>query len=229
MAAKRILVVEDDLAVRRGVVDALGRAGFDVVEAGDGASASGKACAGAVDLVLLDLVLPLRGGLDVLDEIRRTDPTLPVIVVTARGDEEQRVEGLRRGADDYVVKPFGARELLARVEAVLRRSPERRSPVESLDLAGRTVDFERREVRFGDGGRAELTELESALLRYLAERNERAISRDELLHRIWRARPHAIVTRSVDMTIARLRRKLRDDAEPRLLVTVRGKGYKLVV
>jgi DNA-binding response OmpR family regulator len=227
LTAKRILVVEDDVAIRRGVARTLERAGFAVAEAGDGVSGERLARSGEVDLVLLDLALPLRDGLEVLDGIRRADPTVPVIVVTARGDEAQRVDGLRRGADDYVVKPFGTRELVARVEAVLRRSPERRRPVEILESAGREIDLVRQEVRFAGGERVELSALETELLRYLAERPRRTISRDELLHRVWRARPHAIATRSVDMTVARLRKKLGDGGEDGLLVTVRGKGYKV--
>ncbi len=115
MALARIVVVEDEQAIRRGVVDALRISGYDVVEAGDGARGLEEAVRLGVDLVLLDLLLPKRDGLDVLAEVRKIRPTLPVIVLTARGTEEDRVRGLKMGADDYVVKPFSARELLARV------------------------------------------------------------------------------------------------------------------
>ena len=229
MKRRRILVIEDEVAIREGMALALRRAGFATSEAGDGVRGSELAAGGDFDLVLLDLALPLRDGLQVLSEIRAADPTLPVIVVTARGEERQRVRGLERGADDYVVKPFGARELVARVDAVLRRSPERRRPVESIHLRGAEADLRRHEVRFADGSRAQLSALESDLLRYLAERPGRTISRDELLLRVWGSRARGIATRSVDMTMARLRRKLRDDERPRLLETVRGKGYKIVL
>src|SRR6516225_1533270 len=122
MPLARIVVVEDDPAIRRGVVDALRITGYDVVEAADGAVGLEEAVRLGVDLVLLDLLLPKRDGLDVLAEIRKVRPTLPVIILTARGTEDDRVRGLKMGADDYVVKPFSARELLARVEAVLRRT-----------------------------------------------------------------------------------------------------------
>ncbi len=227
MSRRSILVIEDDLAVRRGVVAALRYASYDVDEAGDGVEGTRKALGGGIDLVLLDLVLPLADGLEVLRGIRLQEPALPVILVTARGAEDDRVRGLELGADDYVVKPFGARELLARVEAVLRRSPERPRPIARLELAGREVDFERCEVRFDDGRCEALSKLESDLLRYLAKSRERIVSRDELLTRVWQQKPHLVATRSVDMTMARLRRKLGEQRGEQVLVTVRGKGYRL--
>jgi DNA-binding response OmpR family regulator len=226
-APRTVLVVEDDLAIRRGVADALRYAGFSVREAGDGASGALAAVAEGVDLVLLDLVLPRLDGLEVLRRLRRESPTLPVIVLTARGEERDRVAGLELGADDYVVKPFGARELLARVEAVLRRSPERPRPVGRLRLGGAEADLDRGEVRFADGGREELSGLEADLLRYLASHPARVVSREELLTRVWQKRARLVATRTVDMTVARLRRKLRDGGDPPRLVTVRGRGYRL--
>ncbi len=226
MPQRTILVIEDDVAIRRGMVAALRHASFAVREAGDGAAGGELALGGEIDLVLLDLVLPLVDGLEVLRRIRREEPALPVILVTARGAEDDRVRGLELGADDYVVKPFGARELLARVEALLRRSPERPAVLSRLDLPGREVDFESCEVRFEDGHCEALSKLEGGLLRYLAKSRERIVSRDELLTRVWQQRPHLVATRSVDMTMARLRKKLRDESEE-VLITVRGKGYRL--
>jgi CheY-like chemotaxis protein len=118
MAQRCILVVEDDSAIRRGVVDALTFAGYGTLQSGDGAEAARLATTATIDLILLDLVLPKQGGFEILKAVRATRPTLPVIILTARGDESDRVNGLRLGADDYVVKPFSIRELLARVEAV---------------------------------------------------------------------------------------------------------------
>ncbi len=228
MTCRTVLVIEDDLAIRRGLRDALRYEGYEVLESGDAAEGERLALDREVDLVLLDLVLPRGDGLAVLARLRAAKPALPVILITARGSEEDRVRGLRLGADDYVVKPFSVRELLARVESVLRRSPERPAGVASLPLPGGEVDLDRLEVRFVDGPSVELTPLEADLLRYLAASTDRALSREELLLRIWKLDPRHVQTRSVDMAVARLRKKLRDDVDPpRLLLTVRGKGYKL--
>jgi DNA-binding response OmpR family regulator len=227
MQRARVLVVEDDRSIREGIADALSFAGHAAVQAERGDVGLDKALHGGCDLVLLDLVLPGADGLTVLREIRRARPTLPVIILTARGDESERVRGLKDGADDYVVKPFGIRELLARVEAVLRRSPERPSDVERIAIPGGLVDLQKREVCFEDGERVELAEREAELLRYLVVNPERSISRDELLSRVWGLNPKALETRTIDMHVARLREKLRDQsAPPALLVTVRGKGYR---
>ena len=226
MPRLQILTVEDDSAIRRGIVDALRFAGYETIEAADGETGLKMAADRQFDLLLLDLVLPRRDGLEILREVRRLRPTLPVIVLTARGDEADRVRGLRDGADDYVVKPFSVKELLARVEAVLRRSAERPAEVSQVDIPGGTIDLKRREVRFAKGGRAELSEREADLLRYLAANSGRAIAREELLANVWRIPPQGVSTRTIDMHVTRLREKLRDDpAEPRILLTVRGKGY----
>jgi DNA-binding response OmpR family regulator len=224
MERPRILVVEDDRSIREGIADALAFQGYSVVLAERGDIGIEKALHGGCDLVLLDLVLPVADGLAVLREIRKAKPTLPVIVLTARGEENDRVRGLQSGADDYVVKPFSVRELLARVDAVLRRSPERPSDVTRIAIPGGEVDLATREVRFADA-RDELSERETELLRYLAVNSGRIVSRDELLSRVWGVNPRSLETRTVDMTVARLRDKLRD-AEGALLVTIRGKGYR---
>jgi len=227
---KTVLVIEDDSAIRRGVVDALRFAGYAVQEAADGERGLAAALAGGADLILLDLLLPRKDGFDLLAELRAANSWTPVIILTARGEEADRVKGLELGADDYVVKPFSAKELLARVEAVMRRSAERpRGSLSTLKVAGRTVNFERREVRHADGESVELSEREAAILRYLAENRSRAVSREELLVRVWGLEARGIETRTVDMHVARLREKLRDDpAAPDVIATVRGKGYRLV-
>ena len=223
-----VLVVEDDLAIRRGVAAALRHAGFEAVEAGDGVEGQRLAVERPVRLVLLDLALPLRDGHAVLAAIRDAKPGLPVIVITARGAEDDRVRGLRGGADDYVVKPFSVRELLARVDSVLRRTPGREDGVTALALPAGVVDLAAEEVRFDDGGRAALTALEARLLRYLAAFPHRLVSRDELLAQVWEVDPRHVQTRSVDMAVTRLRRKLRDDGRgEHFLVTVRGRGYRI--
>jgi DNA-binding response OmpR family regulator len=226
MPTKTILTVEDDAAIRRGIVDALRFVGYGVLEAGNGDLGHEMAVRQQYDLLLLDLVLPGHGGLDILRAVRATRPTQPVIILTARGEEQDRVEGLKAGADDYVVKPFSVKELLARVEAVLRRSPARPGDLAEVAIQGGVADFARRELRFADGERSELSEREVELLRYLVNHAERAVSRDGLLANVWRINPDGLPTRTIDMHIARLREKLRDDSEnPQVLLTVRGKGY----
>jgi DNA-binding response OmpR family regulator len=225
--SKTILTVEDDSAIRRGIVDALKYVGYVVLEAGHGDLGHEMAVRQSYDLLLLDLVLPGKGGLEILRAVRATRPGQPVIILTARGEEQDRVEGLRAGADDYVVKPFSVKELLARVEAVLRRSPSRpATDVDQVQLPAGLADFARREIRYGDGSRCELSEREVELLRYLAANSGRAIAREELLANVWRISPDGLPTRTIDMHVARLREKLRDSAdEPAVLLTVRGKGY----
>ncbi len=226
MARRRILVVEDDGAIRQGVVDALESEGYDTLEAGRGDTGLDLALESAVDLILLDLVLPKKGGLEILEEVRSARPGVPIIILSARGEEADRVAGLRFGADDYVVKPFSVQELLARIEAVLRRSAERTVGTSKISLPGMVADFDRREIRFEDESRVDLSEREANTLRYLAEHAGRAISRDELITHVWQLDPHGLQTRAIDMQIARLREKLRDDsANPKLIRTIRGKGY----
>jgi DNA-binding response OmpR family regulator len=228
MTTARIVVVEDEQPIRRGVADALRASGYQVAEAADGARGLEEALRPGVDLVLLDLLLPQRDGLDVLAEVRKVRPGLPVIVLTARGTEDDRVRGLRMGADDYVVKPFSARELLARVEAVLRRSPGRAAASGAARLGRAAIDFARREVRWSEHQRTELSETEAAILAFLVAHHRRAVSREELLSAVWGLEPRGLETRTVDMHVARLRGKLRDPAGgPPLeaIVTVRAHGY----
>ena len=230
MTRQQILTVEDDPAIRRGIVDALRFAGYQALEAADGRQGLQMALSRQYDLLLLDLVLPGPGGFEILQEVRRVRPTLPVIILTARGEEADRVRGLSDGADDYVIKPFSVKELLARVEAVLRRSPQRPADVGQIAIPGGQVDLARCEVRFDDGSRAELSEREVELLRYLAANSGRAVAREEILANVWRISPQGVTTRTIDMHVARLREKLRDDpAAPAVLLTVRGKGYMFAV
>jgi DNA-binding response OmpR family regulator len=182
------------------------------------------------DLLLLDLVLPGPGGLEILAEVRTSRPALPVIILTACGEEADRVKGLTLGADDYVVKPFSVKELLARIEAVLRRTPERETDVKKIAFPGGCAVLPRHELRFDDGASVQISEREVELLRYLAGNAGRAVSREELLRRVWRIDPDKIETRTIDMHVARLREKLRDDAsEPKIISTVRGRGYVFAV
>jgi DNA-binding response OmpR family regulator len=221
-----LLVIEDDNAVRRGVVDALRFTGYEVLEAADGHAGLELALTATYGLLLLDLVLPGPSGFDILQALKQKRPGQSVIILSARGEEADRVRGLRMGADDYVVKPFSVRELLARVNAVLRRTTERPAAMSSWKFPGGTADFERRVISYDDGGSCELAEREADLLRYLVSCQGRPVPRDELLREVWNIDPHRVETRTVDMHIAHLRQKLRDDSQS-LLRTIRGKGYLL--
>ncbi|MBN1902183.1 response regulator transcription factor [Candidatus Sumerlaeota bacterium] len=227
MRKTKVLIVEDDAAIRRGLADALAFSGYDTLEAGDADRGMDMAVKVDFDLLLLDLVLPHGDGFEILKKARQTRPTLPVIILTARGEETDRVKGLNLGADDYVVKPFSVKELLARVEAVLRRSPERPMDIGEIRIPEGVVDFSRCEARFASGDRIELSEREMELLRYLAQNSGRVISREEILSHVWRINPRGVYeTRTIDMHIARLREKLRDNPDnPRIILTVRGMGY----
>jgi DNA-binding response OmpR family regulator len=230
MATAQIVLIEDEQAIRRGVADLLRASGYAVTEAADGDRGLAEASRAGVDLVLLDLLLPRRDGLDVLTNLRRVRPAVPVIVLTARGTEDDRVRGLKIGADDYVVKPFSARELLARVEAVLRRAGPRGpgDEVRGARLGRAVIDLQRREVRWSEHERGELSETESAILCFLVAHRRRAVSREELLKHIWGLSPDGLETRTIDMHVARLRTKLRDPSgrkAPEAILTVRAHGY----
>lgn len=220
-----ILAIEDDSAIRRGIVDALTFSGYVVIESSDGLIGQRLAIESEYDLLLLDLGLPGAPGMEILRAVRKLRPTQPVIILTAKGEEADRVQGLRDGADDYVVKPFSVKELIARVESLLRRS-SMRSGTDPIAFENGVIDFERRELRYNDQSRAELSEKEADLLQYLIANSGRAISRDELLASVWQISPKGISTRTIDMHIVRLREKLRDVSDnPSILLTVRGKGY----
>jgi DNA-binding response OmpR family regulator len=219
----RVLVVDDDLEVRNVVRMALERLGCSVVDADSGEKALRVVEGSAIDLVVLDLGLPDMSGVEVLGRIR-AESELPVIVLTARSSEPDRVLGLTLGADDYVAKPFSPRELAARVEAVLRRTRGgRRTTLEYGDLA---IDLASHEVRV-DGAVVGLTAREFELLRFLAESPRQVFTKAQLLNRVWNSAPGWQTEATVSEHVHRVRRKIEvDPKHPRRLVTVRGTGYR---
>jgi two-component system phosphate regulon response regulator PhoB len=219
-----VLVVEDDAAIREGLVDALGFDGYRVLQAPDAPRGTESALRSACDLVLLDLMLPGGDGFDVLKEIRRLKPALPVIVLTARGREADRVRGLRLGADDYVVKPFSMRELILRVRAVLRRSDTGPQPeaAQTLEFGVLKLDLEGHRV-WVEGEEVVLTALEFRLLRTLVQRRGRVQTREILLSHVWEMSGD-LTTRTVDTHVRRLRKKL--GAAAAYIETLRGVGYR---
>jgi DNA-binding response OmpR family regulator len=219
----RILLVEDEPLLREGLRDLLKGARHEVEAVGDGLSAVERGIAEHFDLVVLDLMLPKLDGIAVCRRLKEVRPTLPILMLTARGSEDDKVRGLVEGADDYVVKPFGARELVARVQALGRRTSSS-TAAEVIAIDGASIDLGRCTIT-REGASTELTAREVGLLRFLHEHRARAVGRAELLERVWRA-PPTLQTRTIDMTIANLRKKIeRDPAEPRIVVSVKGLGY----
>lgn len=223
-AARRILVVDDDPDARWIMAEALVEHGFEVGEAENGAEAMKQFEARSPDLVILDLGLPGIGGLDVLKWLRATND-VPIIVVTGRGAQPDRVLGLELGADDYVVKPFDARELVARVNAVLRRGrPEQGE--HRLEFGDLAIDLHTRDVS-RNGELIELTAKEFDVLAFLARSPRRVFSREELLDHVWGSSSEWQDPRTVNEHIHRLRRKLEPTPEkPRWIATLRGAGYR---
>ena len=223
-----ILVVEDDPPIRQGIADALAFAGYEALTASDGEEGKRLALTAACDLILLDLVLPRCSGFDILEALKAKRPGQPVIILSARGEENDRVRGLTLGADDYVVKPFSARELLARVHAVLRRAHERRPAAETHRLAGIEIDLARETLTHPGGEPLPLSEKETGILRCLLANAGRPVPRPEILRQVWGIENPNIETRAIDMHVAQLRKKLRDPGQE-LLQTIRGKGYQLTL
>lgn len=220
----RVLLVEDDKVLRDGVADLLRGAGHSVEPIADGAEGLRRGIAESFDLVLLDLALPGLDGIEVCQRLRVARPSVPILMLTARGSEEDKVRGLGVGADDYVTKPFGARELLARVEALSRRASAAPREPEILESDGCRLDLGRCQAN-RNGEVIPLTPRETGILRWLYQHRSRAVSRTELLTHVWGA-SEDIETRTVDMTIANLRQKIESDAAaPRIIVTVKGAGY----
>jgi len=225
---QRILVVEDDPSILTGLVDLLSAEGFIVLQATDGLSALARWSEDTPDAVLLDIMIPEKSGYDVCREIRRSDSRTPIIMLTAKSEEVDTVVGLELGADDYVVKPFGANELLARIRAVLRRGRGRSGePRDERPLEFGNVTVDSRTLRGTRNGETfDVSQREIALLRLFISREGEALDRDTLLDEVWGVRYEG-TTRTLDQHVAQLRKKIEDDpAHPRHITTVHGTGYR---
>ncbi len=224
---RRLLVVEDEPAVARGLKDAFEFRGFTVTVAVDGDAALAAARDGRFDAIILDIMLPRRSGFEVMEILRAEGDTTPTLMLTARGEEEDRVRGLMAGADDDVLKPFSITELVARVKANLRRRDMDRAPPLKLTFENVSVDL-KRQVVTRDGKREDLPTRETDLLTYLIRHQDRVISRNELLEQVWEyPNVEGVETRTVDNYVVRLRQKVEPDPEhPRVVLTVRGRGYR---
>ncbi len=221
----RILVVEDEAPMRTALADTLGDAGHRVVAAADGEEGLRRALAESPDLVLLDVMMPGRSGFSVCRALREAGKTMPVLLLTAKGQIDDRVAGLDAGADDYLVKPFSTRELLARVRALLRRAKaDGESSITLLEIGGARVDFEAQAAVAADGSELAMTAKEFAVLRLLAARAGKPVTRDEFLDQVWGYAAYP-TTRTVDNHIAMLRAKF--GKAP--IETVHGVGYRLAI
>lgn len=228
MEAKKVLIIEDEKSISDIVKFNLTKEGFDVLTAYDGQEGLSLALKSDPDLVLLDVMLPTMDGFEVCRKLREKS-AVPIIMLTAKEEEVDKVLGLELGADDYITKPFGLRELIARIKANIRRTvmadgePEP-APEKSRDFGNLTIDMDRYEVR-KNGVALELTLREFELLRYLAEREDKVFSREQLLEDVWGYEYYGDI-RTVDVTVRRLREKLEDDSSvPKYILTKRGIGY----
>ncbi len=225
---RRVLIIEDEPDLVRGLRDALEFEGFETVSAGQGREGVDLARERGPDLVLLDLMLPDMNGFAVCEEIRAFNPIIPIIMLTARSQESDKIRGLEVGADDYVTKPFSVGELVARINAIFRRL-QRAAPREEEIVIGGASIYPRKHEMSKRGKTMALTFYEVELLRLLAERDGQPVSREEILEKIWGVSSHSS-TRGVDNVVVKLRRKLEDNpGDPKHIVTIYGTGYKLVL
>ncbi|MGH9940289.1 MAG: response regulator transcription factor [Blastocatellia bacterium] len=221
----RILIIEDEPEMVLGLRDNLEYEGFEVITAEDGETGLNRALNSQPDLILLDVMLPRLSGLDVCRRLRGHDVAAPIIMLTARGQEIDKVLGLEIGADDYVTKPFSLRELLARVRAHLRRAARRPAEIERYCFGGIELDFRKYEA-FKSGAPLEMTPREFELLKYFIRHRGETVTRDQLLDDVW-GYDNFPLTRTVDNHIARLRQKIEETpAEPQYIITVHRIGYK---
>jgi two-component system alkaline phosphatase synthesis response regulator PhoP len=225
---KKILVVEDEPGIRLSLVDELESTGYQVFTAGDGETALAIAGREKPDLILLDLMLPVLDGYEVCKKLRMRGDRTPIIMLTVKDKEIDKVLGLELGADDYMTKPFSLRELTARVKAVFRRTEERSSGLESFSFRGIDLDFKNFEAS-KKGKKVDLTPLEFHMLKLLVERKGEVLKRDDFLDRIWGEDNVSVSSRTVDSHIANIRKKIEDDpSNPRHILSIRGVGYKFV-
>ena len=223
--SSRILIVEDDPSIRLGLQRSLGFEGFTVDLAKDGEEALAKAFDKKPDLILLDLMLPKVNGFEVCKTIRKYDPTIPIVILSAKGDEGDKVLGLELGADDYVTKPFSIRELVARIKAALRRKRVQSGEVDVFAEGNLKIDFTAQTLVV-DGKEQECTTREFHLLKYLIQNRGRVLSRDQILNKVW-GFDYDGTPRTIDNFVNKLRSKLeRDVTNPTWIQTVRGTGYK---
>jgi len=223
-----LLIIEDDPAILLGLKKNLSFEGYRVLTASEGEKGLELAFDAKPDLILLDVMLPGVNGFEICRTIRRHDATVPILIISAKDQEIDKIMGLELGADDYITKPFSVKEVVARVKAALRRTTALEQEVEVLSFGRSEIDFQGRALRV-DGEDVEVSPREFDLLQYLARNPNRVLARDQILNRVW-GYDYYGTARTIDNFIQKLRRKVEDDPEsPRYIVTVRGVGYKFVL
>jgi DNA-binding response OmpR family regulator len=225
----RLLIIEDEAAIRTGLIDVFVYHGYEVDFSGHGVEGLNKALTGEFELILLDVMLPGMNGFEICNRIREKSRDQAIIMLTAKSNDDDIIEGLSLGADDYVAKPFSVAQLVLRVQAVLRRTTNGGSQCQTLQLGELSIDSQNLTGRRG-AENLSFTRREIEILQYLQANSHRPVPREELLNKVWGYANHLdIETRTVDIHIAKLRRKIEEDpAEPELLITVRGAGYRLI-
>lgn len=230
MSMTTILIIEDEVSMQLGLKDNLEIDGYQVEVAGDGEVGLSKLKANAFDLVLLDVMLPKLSGFDVCKQARAFGVRAPIILLTARGEEIDKVLGLELGADDYIVKPFSVRELLARIKAILRRSQVAitATPAQRISIGKLDVDFTAFQAR-DNGAEVRLSHKEFEILQFLHTHKNKTVGRYELLESVW-GYEEQITTRTVDNFILRLRQKVEiNPNQPKIILTVHGTGYRMIL
>lgn len=225
--AKKILIIEDDPGIQLSLKDEFESEGFDVYGADNGLIGMEMIEQNPPDLIILDLMLPFLNGYQICKKLRQEGNNVPILMLTVKDQEVDKVLGLELGADDYVTKPFSLRELLARVNALLRRSAEN-IPESAVFCIGETVFDLKKYEALKNGGKIEYTTLEFQMLKFLSERRGQAVTREDFLNRVWGENNTVVTERTIDSHIANIRKKLEEDpSDPLYIISVRGVGYKL--
>ena len=225
--SRKILIVEDDPGIQLSLTDEFKSEGYIVSAAGDGEEGIKMVREQKPDLIILDVMLPILDGYEVCKQLRREGDNIPIIMLTVKDKEIDKVLGLELGADDYVTKPFSLRELLARVKTILRRAEEPATELSSYCIGETELNFKKYEAR-KRGQKIELTTLEFQMLKLLIERKGQVLSRDDFLNQIWGENKMVVSQRTIDSHMSNIRKKIEDDpSNPKFIISIRGIGYKL--
>ena len=224
---KRILIIEDDPAILLGLNDSLAEEHFEVLTANDGEEGYQKGKKENIDLIILDLILPTKNGIEICQDLRSNGITIPILKLTSKREEIDKILGLEIGADDYVTKPFSIRELIARIKALLRRNVEFKKEMEDYSFGNISIDFKKQEI-WKDNSKIDLSTTEISILKYFIQLEGEVVTRHQLLDDVW-GYENFPTTRTVDNFILNIRKKIEDDpSNPKHLLTIHKAGYKFV-